>query len=132
MTVRRATCRCGQLTATIHGEPGRVSVCHCRACRLRTGGVFAAQARFPTGAVTVGGQWNIWERIADSGTKAWYRWCPACGSTIAYVNEHSPDEIAISLGAIVEGGIPTPGVSIYEERKLPWIEIVGDQVDHID
>lgn len=127
---RRARCRCGQLTAVIEGDPVRVSVCHCDACKLRTGGVLSAQARFPSDAVSISGGWTIWERIADSGAKAWYRWCPECGATVAYENETAPAVIAIPLGAIVEGGIPTPGFSIHEDRKKPWVEIVGEGVVH--
>ena len=128
MTARRASCRCGQLTAAIEGEPVRVSVCHCNACKLRTGGPFGAQARFPIDAVTFAGEWKIWERTADSGAKAWHRWCPECGATIGYCNEGAEDVVAIALGAIVEGPIPTPGFSVYENRKLPWVEIVGEDI----
>ncbi|WP_375395347.1 GFA family protein [uncultured Sphingomonas sp.] len=130
MTTRRASCRCGQLAAVIEGEPVRVSVCHCRSCQLRTGGAFAAQARFAKKAVTITGDWNVWERMGGSGAKASYRWCPACGATVAYVNEGMDDVIAISLGAIVEGPIPAPEFSMYEDRKLPWVEIVGEGVVH--
>lgn len=129
MTTRRARCRCGQLTAVIDGEPVRVSVCHCRSCKLRTGGVFAAQARFPKDAVTIAGRSNIWELAGDSGAKAWFRWCPDCGATISYENE-GMDTTAIALGAIIDGPIPAPGFSMYENRKLPWVGIVGDDIVH--
>lgn len=127
---RRASCRCGQLTVTIEGEPVRISVCHCRACQLRTGGVFSAQARFPSDTVTISGEWKVWERTADSGAKARHRWCPDCGATVAYENENVAESIAIPLGAIVEGTIPTSGFSIHEDRKRPWVEIVGADIVH--
>ena len=127
---RHAQCRCGQLTAVIEGDPVRVSICHCDACKLRTGGAFSAQARFPNDAVAIAGVWKVWERVADSGSKAWHRWCPHCGATIAYENETAPGSIAIPLGAIVKGGIPDPGFSIHEDRKMPWAEITGHGVVH--
>ena len=38
-------CRCGQLRIACTGEPTRVSVCHCRNCKARSGSAFAAQVR---------------------------------------------------------------------------------------
>lgn len=49
MTKRPTSCSCG-LTATVTGEPARVSACYCLACQLRTGSVFGAQARFDEAA----------------------------------------------------------------------------------
>ena len=43
---RTASCSCGQLRVTVHGEPRGVGVCHCLACQQRTGSVFAALASF--------------------------------------------------------------------------------------
>lgn len=127
---RTAECRCGQLTATCSGDPVRVSVCHCLACQRRTGGPFAAQARFAVAAVQMGGEWRVWERVADSGRRAWFRWCPDCGATVAYTNEGMDDQIAIPVGAFADPAFPAPGFSVYENRKHPWIEIVGDAIEH--
>lgn len=124
---RRAACRCGQLTAVIEGEPVRVSVCHCHACQRRTGGPFSAQARFAETGVTLSGDWQVWERVADSGRRASYRWCPACGATVAYTNEDAAGVIAIPLGAFDPGDVPAPKVSVFEERKQPWVTITGTE-----
>ena len=51
MTTRTASCRCGQLQRDGAGDPVRVSVCHCLNCQKRSGSAFAAQARWPAGAV---------------------------------------------------------------------------------
>ena len=77
---RIATCRCGQLQATCRGEPVRVSVCHCLECQKRSGSAFATQARWPESDVTITGAHRMWERVADSGHKASYQFCPECGS----------------------------------------------------
>lgn len=70
MTIRTATCRCGQLRAVCQGEPVRISVCHCLACQQRTGSAFGAQARWPDQKVTLTGKFQSWTRIADSGNRA--------------------------------------------------------------
>ncbi|MEO0982198.1 MAG: GFA family protein [Pseudomonadota bacterium] len=125
-TVRRASCRCGQLTATTRGEPVRVSVCHCLECQKRTGSAFAAQARWADEDVTVEGAHKTWVRTADSGHKAVYRFCPVCGSTVAYVIEGWPGVTAIPLGAFADPDFPAPKHSVYEDRKHAWAEITGD------
>ncbi|MEM8854601.1 MAG: GFA family protein [Pseudomonadota bacterium] len=130
MTQRTATCRCGQLSATCEGSPVRVSVCHCHACQKRSGSVFATQARWPDDKVVLTGQFSTWERMAYSGHKATYRFCPDCGSTLAYVIEGWPGVTAIPVGAFADPEFPPPHFSVYEHRKHPWVEICGDDVEH--
>ena len=130
MTTRTASCRCGQLTATCEGEPVRVSVCHCLECQKRSGSAFAAQARWPEDRVTVAGEATVWQRTADSGHVATYRFCPRCGSTVAYVIEGWPGLIAVPLGAFADPAFPPPRFSVYEHRKHPWAVVLGDDVEH--
>ena len=107
----------------------RVSVCHCYECQKRSGSAFATQARWPEGDVTISGTFKVWERIADSGHKATYRFCPDCGSTLAYVIEGWPGVVAIPVGAFADLDFPAPRFSVYEHRKHDWIEIRGDQIE---
>ena len=132
MTTHRATCRCGQLSASCEGEPVRVSVCHCLACQQRTGSAFGAQARWPAERVSVAGEAREWVRVADSGRSATYRFCPVCGSTVFYTNEGFPGTIAVPLGAFAESGadLPAPGHSVYEHRMHGWVAVLGEDVAH--
>ena len=72
--------------------------------------------------VVVSGRFNVWERIADSGHKATYQFCPDCGSTLAYVIEGWPGVVAIPVGAFADTNFPSPRFSVYEHRKYPWVE----------
>jgi hypothetical protein len=130
MTTRLASCRCGQLRAECVGEPVRISVCHCFACQKRTGSAFAAQARWPDAQITVSGKSSSWERAADSGRKVTYRFCPNCGSTLAYAIEGTPGITAIPLGAFADPAFPPPRFSVYEHRKHGWTAVLGEDVEH--
>jgi hypothetical protein len=130
MQVRTASCRCGRLQARCEGEPVRVSVCHCLECQKRTGSAFAAQARWPEGQVTITGEVKVWERIADSGHRVAYRFCPNCGSTVAYVIEGWPGVVAVPLGAFADPTFPPPRFSVYEHRKHDWLAVLGANVEH--
>ena len=127
-----AKCRCGRLQAVCSSEPVRVSVCHCIACQRRTGSAFSAQARFPATDVSVEGEASTYVRTADSGRRLTYRFCPACGSTVAYSIDEWPDVIAVPLGLFDGGDFPPPTYSIYERRKKAWASIDTPDVEHHD
>lgn len=131
MTIRRATCSCGQLTAVAEGDPVRISMCHCLACQRRTGSTFGVQARFPRDRVTVEGQSTEYVRVADSGNPLTFHFCPVCGSTVYYCQDDMPDLVAIPVGAFADPTFPPPWVSVYESRRHPWTG-VPPEVEHLD
>lgn len=130
--MRVATCRCGSLKAECMGEPILLSVCHCLECKRRTGSVFSAQARFLAENVEVIGAFHTFVRTADSERSLTYRFCPNCGSTVAYQIDILPDFVAIPLGAFGDDEFPAPSYSNFERRKRQWVSINGDGVEHID
>jgi hypothetical protein len=123
MTVRLASCGCGQLRAEVLGEPIIVSVCHCHACQRRTGTVFSAQAAFARESVAVSGKGKEFVRVGDEGGRFTFTFCPECGSTVFYVEEGDEQEIAIPVGTFADARFPPPTVSVYEERRHPWVSL---------
>ncbi|HYF01016.1 MAG TPA: GFA family protein, partial [Planctomycetota bacterium] len=107
------------------------SVCHCLDCKRRSGSAFSAQARWPEEQVTVSGPWKAWTVVGDSGGSAEFRFCPTCGGTVAFVIEALPGLVAVPLGAFADPGFPAPAFSVWESRKHPWVEILGDGVEHM-
>ncbi len=126
-----ASCRCGQLRATVTGDPVRVSACHCLNCQKRSGSAFAVQARWPAEQVEVAGQSNTHVMVADSGNSATFHFCPDCGTDVYYVNDGKFDGlIAIPLGTFDNPYFLGPRFSVWEERKHDWVEIIGGEVEH--
>ena len=123
MAAREAACSCGQLRLWVDGDPLRVSMCHCLACQRRTGSVFSAQARFPEGSVRVEGRHTDYVRISDAGGAATFSFCPACGATLFYRIESQPDVVAVPVGAFADPAFPAPWVSVWEERRHPWVAV---------
>ena len=131
MTVRQASCRCGQLKAEVTGDPVRVSVCHCLDCKKRSGSAFAVQARWPEEQFRVEGVSKSWPHHADSGHRITHHFCPECGSTVQFRIEGKFDGlVAIPAGAFDDPYFLEPRFSVWEERKHDWVEIVGDDVEH--
>lgn len=130
MPKRLASCSCGQLTAEVQGEPVRVSICHCLACQRRTGSVFGEQARFPRENVAISGVSTEYVRVGDEGSKARFHFCPGCGATVYYEAEGLEAFVSIPVGAFADPGFPSPRVSVYEDRKHPWV-VPPPEAEHI-
>ena len=135
MTTHTASCRCGQLRATVTGDPVRVSLCHCLNCKKRSGSAFAVQARWPADQVTIEGRSQSFKKVSDSGNWATFHFCPECGSDVYYRNEGPSveaklaDLVAIPLGVFDDPYFLSPAFSVWENRKHDWIEIVGDDIE---
>lgn len=138
MTRRTASCRCGQLTATVEGDPVRVSVCHCLNCKKRSGSAFAVQARWPAEDVTIEGESKSYEILADSGNRGIFHFCPDCGSDVYYRNDGPSVDaqvaglVAMPLGAFDDPYFASPRFSVWEARKHDWLEILGEDVERMD
>jgi len=135
MTDRIATCRCGKLMATVTGDPVRVSVCHCLNCKKRSGSAFAVQARWPRQNVAITGESRTFVKVADSGNRATFHFCPDCGSDVFYeidgkFDDKFNDLIAVPLGVFDDPYFLTPAFSVWESRKHNWVEIVGSGIEH--
>lgn len=128
--VRTASCRCGQLSVDVSGEPVRISVCHCLKCQRRSGSSFTAQARFPDTAITIRGESKVYEHLGDNGSVGVFHFCPHCGATVFYKAGPFPDLTAVAIGAFADPSFPAPSVSIYENRKHRWVEIIGFGIEH--
>ncbi|MCV3210900.1 GFA family protein [Mesorhizobium sp. YC-39] len=124
MVTRRAECSCGQLSATCSGEPVRVSVCHCLACKRRTGSAFSFNARFPEDKVSIEGRAAQFTRIGEAGGRVTYSFCPDCGTNVHYRIDVQPGLIAIPVGAFADPSFPQPFQSFYHDsRRYQWVEV---------
>ena len=133
MKTRRAECSCGQLAAICKGEPVRVSVCHCLACKRRTGSAFSNNARFRDGDVTFEGRAKDYVRISDAGSRVTYSFCPDCGTTVHYRIDAQPGLTAIPVGAFADLDFPAPFLSFYHNsRRYPWVGIGAEPLERFD
>ena len=124
MTTRRAECSCGQLSATCTGEPLRIAVCHCLACKRKTGSAFGFGAWFRENDLTIEGKATEFVRVGDHGGRITNRFCPNCGATVFWSIDRIPGVVAVSAGNFADLSFPPPTVSVYDEsRRYPWVDI---------
>jgi hypothetical protein len=126
MTTRTASCSCGQLRVTCEGDPVRISMCHCLECQKRSGSTYAVQARWPAAQVAVEGHSSHHARTGDEGSTATFHFCPNCGSTVYYRSDAMPDFVAVAVGNFADPSFPSPRVSVYGERRHPWVSVPPD------
>lgn len=120
MTERTAGCRCGQLKMHATGEPIRNSICHCAACRSRTGSAFAWNTTWAEDAVRQEGVSKRWSRTGDSGNPISYEFCPECGATVAYRVAMRAGTVSIPVGAFADPDFPPPFIQVYTDGQVPW------------
>ncbi|MES0097464.1 GFA family protein [Mesorhizobium sp. M0019] len=106
------------------GRAGTRLVCHCLACKRRTGSAFSFNAWFEEGDVFVQGRSAEFTRIGDEGGRVIYSFCPDCGTTVHYRIDTQPGLTAIPVGAFADPAFPPPFLSFYHEsRRCQWVEV---------
>lgn len=122
MSLRTASCCCGQLRIQVEGEPLGVGVCHCLACQQRTGSVFAALAGFAA-PYKVFGNATEYLRVGDQGSKFIFRFCPVCGTTVFHTEVGREGSVSVAVGAFADPNFPPPADSVYNKRKHAWVQL---------
>ena len=100
-----------------------MSLCHCAACKKRTGSSFGVAVFYSCDHVVVAGASTVYERTGESGKQIAFHFCPACGATVYWLPEFRPGSIAIALGAFDDQTGLAPTQSVYEHRRDRWIAI---------
>jgi len=128
MSSKTASCCCGQLRIQVEGDPQGVGICSCLACQQRTGSVFAALASF-SAPFNVVGTATEYVRVGDQGAKFIFRFCPVCGTTVFHTEDGHNESVSVAVGAFADPAFPMPGVSVYDSRRHPWVQLPpGTQV----
>lgn len=113
-------CLCGAVRFVATAPPVGTAYCHCRWCRRHTGAPVAAFADFRKADVTF-----------TAGTPAKYAsspgalrgFCAACGSTLTFEGDNTPDLINIHVGALDEPEKFPPAEVASPESRLPWLHV---------
>ena len=120
-----AACACGALTATLGGDPLGVAVCHCDACRVRSGSAFSWNARYRAEDVAIEGAVQTFARTGDDGGTITQSFCPTCGVTVCYTNSGRAG-VMIPVGVLPRGAQPDPALSVYHDRCPDWVRLSDD------
>jgi hypothetical protein len=93
-------CVCGAVRYVTHGDPERVTICHCTWCQRRTGSAFGIEAVFKHENVTLfAGALQIYRHVSDeSGRWLDQHFCARCGTNMGLTLEVVPEIRSIAAG----------------------------------
>jgi hypothetical protein len=93
-------CVYGAVRYVAHGDPERVTVCHCTWCQRRTGSAFGVEVVFKTeNLMVVGDTLREYRHISDeSGRWLDQHFCSRCGANIGITLEAVPGIRTIAAG----------------------------------
>lgn len=93
-------CVCGGVRYVVHGEPERVTVCHCTWCQRRTGTAFGVEVVFRSENVALEGETlRSYRHVSDeSGRWLEQAFCSRCGSNLGFTLEAVPGIRTIAAG----------------------------------
>lgn len=121
MIERVAKCVCGQLSIVCKGEPDFVGMCHCQYCQARTGSVFAVNAAYLNEQVVPQGESKTFTRLADSGRKVTFHFCPNCGTSVYWKGEMRPEVTGVAVGAFRDTTMRLPERAVWAENRHSWV-----------
>jgi hypothetical protein len=123
MHERVATCGCGSLRVTAHGEPADVYACSCADCQRKSGSAFTYAAIYAESAVTIAGEHRAWRRRGDSGRFIESGFCPTCGTNVFFQAEGLPGMVGIAAGCFADPNFIKPQRLFWASRRHCWLEL---------
>ncbi|MBK8961413.1 MAG: GFA family protein [Proteobacteria bacterium] len=114
------TCACGAIRYSCAAEPAFSWNCHCRDCQRASGSAFCAVLYVPRTALTVHGEANWYEVLAESGRRVSRGFCPRCGSPMFIQAELVPELQGLWAASLDVPARFQPQVDVWVSRKQPW------------
>jgi hypothetical protein len=103
------------------GPPLYVLVCHCDACKKRTGSAFGVSFMYPNEAVkALVGETKDFVRRGESGKNVRYEFCPNCGTTIRWHIDIVPGRQVFAGGTFERFADFSVLGEMYTDAAVPW------------
>jgi hypothetical protein len=117
-------CVCGAVRYVAHGDPERVTVCHCTWCQRRTGSAFGVEVVFEAeNVMLVGDTLREYRHISDeSGRWLDQQFCSRCGTNLGITLEAVP-----SIWTIAAGTFDDPSWLSREQHGFRYVYLRSAQ-----
>jgi hypothetical protein len=126
--VHEGGCQCGAVRYRVVGDPTYAAVCHCTACKRRTGSAFGMAAYFDEAAVEITrGVPKVYECRSDESNRwAKNEFCPSCGTTVTWTAEFLPGLRSIAPGTLDDPNWIRPKIHAWTRSALHWVTFPAD------
>jgi hypothetical protein len=118
-----AACACGNVTATITGEPVAVRQCWCRQCQQVAGGGATNNAMFALADIALSGKLAGHVYTAASGNTLYQHFCPSCGTAIMGESSGRPQFRTLRFSFLAPGHGLRPTAAIWTDDAPDWAVI---------
>lgn len=113
-------CLCGAVRYAISGPAPAANLCHCRSCRLATGGPVAAFADLAPGQFA----WIRGEAAFFASSPGVRRsFCPTCGSSLTYESKDLPGEVHVLSATLDTPEAVPPTEEVFTEERIAWMRL---------
>lgn len=105
-------------------------MCHCTACKRRSGGVASYAFIIPKEHVDITGSSHTTYTDNDTGSgKPMQRtMCKECGSPVCIIEGHAPDMRCLQYGLFADQELPPPKLEMFRSAACKWVNSVGQDV----
>lgn len=115
------SCLCNSVRFSCASALHSARYCHCENCTKFTGTAPATWAITDTAGMTLSsGADNITRFNSGRGLRVF---CQTCGSPLWFESLDFPEVVAIPLGVLDGGDLPTPEMHIWTDSNPPWCVI---------
>lgn len=113
--IKRGMCRCGGVRFAVDAEPIRCGLCHCMACRARSGAPFVLFAVFRASHVEISGA-----RVDVASESGRREACASCGAIVLWADD-TAQEVELYAGHFELPGMFEPTYELWVKRREPWL-----------
>lgn len=93
-------CLCGSIRYVATAKPIVTRACWCKLCQSLASGNATINLAFLKSSITIEGQLNDYQSVADDGNKMHRKFCPNCGTHVTSEAEERPNIIVIRAGTL--------------------------------
>ncbi len=110
-------CMCGEVRYRATCEPSHSTICHCSDCRKAAGAQSVAWLTFPAESFSfVKGSPGVYR----SSEHVERTFCPPCGTSLSYRNDHRPDAVDVTTGSADDPEPFPPKEQVFPDEKISW------------
>jgi len=111
---------CEHITFISETEPARTTACHCRDCRVMSGGCYRSIVPFDEDALQASGELMNYYKIGDNGNARELAFCNRCGSHIYAASKAT--SCGLRAGVLAEAAEFMPTHQIWRDSRLSWVD----------
>lgn len=115
------SCLCGQLNYSLDETKAGVGFhCHCRDCQKVTGSGKATVVHVPEEALSLNGNYTLYEKRGTDGSHVQRGFCPTCGGQmLTYVRE-VPGFVFVKAGTMDDTSWVEIAANCWTHSASPW------------